>query len=572
MNRDSNKIYGAINPLLGLLAAFNLALTLYSCTQFYAYLPTSDTWIYVDFLSRAALGHLDLTTLFEKHNGAHVIALPKLVYFLDVWLTQGSGVLTVFISLLAQLASLGLFFLVIQKIEGLNKNEKNFLSLTSVIFLLSGCQVESLLNPANLQWSLLVFSAVFTAWSLLCYSKTKSVKWLLGLALGVLLVALTSASPFLILIPIAAIFYQKIPLKKFSFTILAVVVILIAGIGIYSLQLNVTLALILALIKNILKFIVDFMAPPVERLNFLPATLLTGILLLVALTKVFSEKSVEKSRENIFLKLLLLFSLFLIIATGVVRFYSPAAFTFRFVNIGLLFSLTLISYLYLQLKGQRFFSVFIVGTFIYLLLLSYINYTEVSAFGYGRNHVRLNQVAYSLDMREPAVVSALPGTIWEQQDYDFVQANKQKLKERGIGIYSDAAYQHMGADISTLTENNVLDDCAVKLLKIRRLLPDQAAYKLTGTVRSSDGRTLSRMYFTDESGILRGFGIPVLSSRDLWESFRQGKQWSGFVNLDQASEKESLQAYAYDNTTICKPQTIELPAFRPFIKKEKNRN
>lgn len=558
MSQAPNKIYGWLNPLLGLLAVFNIALTLYSGTQFYAYLPTSDTWIYVDFLVQAAQGQLDIAALFEKHNGVHVIALPKLVYFLDVWLTQGRGALTVVASLLAQLVSALLFFSVIQKIESLQKNEKIFLGFASAIFLLSACQVESFLNPANLQWSLLVFSATFTAWCVFHYSKTKFVGWIAGIMLGVLLVGLTSASPFLMLIPLAVIFIPGIPLKKITLAGLALV--LIGGVVLDP-----------ALLKSLLDFMVAFMVPPVERLRSPPVTLLTGVLLALALWKVLGIKREEELRESVFFKLLLWFSLLLMVATGVTRSYSPFAFTFRFVNVGLLFSLTLFIYLYLQTKKQpKLSSALVAVALAYISLLSYVNYKEVSAFGFGRNHVRLNQVAYALDIQDSSVVSALPGTVWEKPDYDFVQANKYKLKERSIGIYSDATYRQVGTPISTLLENSKLDNCDVEILKMRRLLPGQAAYKLTGTARSSAGHRLSRVYFADHDGTIRGFAIPILSSRSLWESFQQGRQWSGFVNLDGAGEKQALQAYAYGNGVICKPQGIELPAFQPFIKKEKS--
>jgi len=572
MNQDSNKAYRAINPLLGLLAVFNISLTLYCCTQFYAYLPISDTWIYVDFLASAAQGQLDVSTLFEKHNGVHVIALPKLVYFLDVWLTQGSGVLIVVISLLAQLASVLMFFSVIQKTKRFHKNEKIFLGITSTIFLLSASQVESFLNPANLQWSLLVFSAVFTAWCLFHYSKEKSVTWMTGVVLGVLFVGLTSASPFLMLIPLAFVLSGKLLVEKFSFTLLALIVIGVIAAGIYFLRIDFSATLLLALLKNMLKIMVDFMAPPVERLRFMPATLLTGLLLVLAIWKVSGIKSDQESSERNFFKLLLWFSLLLIVATGVMRSYSLAAFTFRFVNIGLLFSLALISCLCVQLKAEKFYLAFLMMALAYLLLLSYVNYKEASAFGFGRNHVRLNQVAYALDIREPGVVSALPGTVWEKPDYDFVQANKHKLKERGAGIYSDPAYQQVGTSILALFENSKLDRCDLEVLKMRRLLPDQAAYKLTGSARSSEGRELSRVYFADRDGIIRGFAIPILPSRDLWQSLQQGKQWSGFVNLGEGGEQQMLQAYAYGDGVICEPLTIELPAFQPFVKKEKNRN
>lgn len=572
MNRDSSKAYGFINPLLGCLAAFNVVLTLYVCTQFYAYLPTSDIWVYADFLAFAAQGQLDMATLLDKHNGVHVIALPKLIYFLDVRLTQGSGIFTVALSLLAQLASVLIFVSVIKQIESLEKNQKVFLGITSTIFLLSACQAESLLNPANLQWSLLVFSASLTAWGLFHYLKTKSVKWIAGMALGILLTGLTSASPFLILIPLLLIFCQKI--SKARLFLLALVLIVVGGITIraYFPEIEISLTLALALLKNGLKFCVDFMAPPIERLRFMPATLLAGILLLMALWRVFHITPRHTTSASTFFKFLLWFSLFLIVTTGIVRSYSPYAFTFRFVNVGLLFSLVLICYLYLQLNTQRFFSVFVVGVFAYLLLLSYVNYKEASAFGFGRNHIRLNQVAYALDIRDPDVVSALPGTIWEKPDYDFVQANKHKLKENRLGIYNNQAYQQLGRPIMSVIEGRQSSACTLKISKIRRLLPDQAAYKLTGSAQSGDGDILSRLYFTDSNGIVRGFAIPILPSRSLWQSLWQGKQWSGFINLDDAGDGKILRAYAYNDKVLCEPQMVELPAYQPFIKKQKNGN
>lgn len=102
---------------------------------------------------------------------------------------------------------------------------------------------------------------------------------------------------------------------------------------------------------------------------------------------------------------------------------------------------------------------------------------------------------------------------------------------------------------------------------MRRLLPEQAAYKLTGTTRSANGRTLSQVYFVDDAGVIRGFAIPIVPSRSLWDSITQGRQWSGFVNLDGAADTQNLRVYAYEKAygkadgkdVICEPLAISLP-------------
>src|SRR5690606_26247737 len=471
----------------------------------------------------------------------------------------------------AQLTGVLLCFSVIKQTASLGKNEKFFWGFVTAIFLLSACQAESLLNPANLQWSLLVSSAIFTAWCLYHYLEARAMKWMMGMALGVCLVGLTSASAFLILVPLTIILFRKRPTKKRFFLVLSLMVIVGMAVAVYVLQ-DLPLEIMPALLKNSLKIMVDFMAPPVERLGFMPATVLTGVLLVWALWKGLDIK-LEGTREVFFFKLLLWFSLCLIVATGIVRAHSLHAFTFRFVNIGLLFSLALLAVLFLQTKSQaRWAGGLLVSTFVYVILLTYINYREMSAFGYGRNHIRLNQVAYALDMREPAVVSALPGTIWEKADYDFVQAHKHWLQTQGLGIYSDPMYRQVGVSVASVAAARNMQSCTLDVVKMRRLLPDQAAYKLTGEAQSDEGEKLSRVVFADSEGMIRGFAIPILASRDLWQSLREGKHWSGFVNLEAARDTQKLQAYAYNDRTICEPQAIELPAFQPFVKKEKKRD
>ena len=581
MSGANPKWLAPLNVLLALLAVFTLTLTFYICTKFYTYLPTSDTWIYSDFLAQAAQGHLDTSTLFAKHNHVHQIALPKLVYFLDAWVLDGSGALTTIISLLAMLATAGIFLVVIKRIRTINGAEKIFLSLGSVILLLSACQAESLLNPANLQWSLLVLAATLTAWFVYRAAQQKLATNIAGIAVGMVLATLTSASSLLILAPLGLLLLGK---QKALRLLLALAALVVLALIIGELFFFDHQALIIELFKNMLKFTADFLAPPVERLHSLTATLLSNALFIFALWSLAKKPQDDSVSENIFFGFLLYFALAVILATGLARSYTALAFTFRFVNLGLLFAAALLPLFYLQavyLQGvylQTAFlrSVIMLVAVVYVALLSYINVTEASAFAFGRNHIRLTQVAHALDINDPFVIASMPGTVWQKDDFDYVQAHKHKLREAHTGIYASAVYQSVGKDITTLPERrNAV--CTSNIIKMRQLLPNQASWRLIGESKTAAGESLSQAWFVDNNNIIRGFAIAVEPGKNLLANLRADKQWAGFFNQEAIQlntdvlaanvGEKALTLYAYNDNVICQGEKITLPDYRDLRKK-----
>lgn len=579
MSSANIKWLAPLNVLLAFIAVFTLALTFYICTKFYAYLPTSDTWIYSDFLAQAAQGHLDTSTLFARHNHVHLIVLPKLVYFLDAWLVKGSGTLVTVISLLAMLATAGIFLVVIARIQAINNAEKIFLGLSSVILLLSACQAESLLNPANLQWSLLVFAATLTAWFVYKAAQQKTAINIIGIVIGMLLATLTSASSLLILAPFGLLLIGKTKVLRLLLVLaaLAVLAVIIGELFFFD-----HLVLIAELFKNTLKFTADFMAPPVERLRSLPATAFVAALLIFALSRLAKKSLDNNVRENIFFGFLLYFALGVIFATGIARSYTSLAFTFRFVNLGLLFAAALLPLLYLQavfLHSSR--NVLILAALAYVSLLSYINFTEASAFAFGRNHIRLTQVAHALDITDPFVIASMPGTVWQKDDFDYVQANKHRLREAHTGIYASTTYQQLGKSISSQPQQpNV--ECTNKIIKVRQLLPDQASWRLVGESNTAAGDSLSQAWFVDHNNIIRGFAIPVEPEKNLLANLIADKQWAGFFNQEAIQlDKDVLAAdigekaltlYAYNDKSMCRGEKIILPDYRDLRKKSAKQN
>ena len=554
MSSVSNRLLAVASPLLAVLALFNLWLTLYACSQFYLYLPSSDTWIYVDFLAKSAQGQLEIASLFERHNQTHLIALPKLVYFFDVWLTRGSGWLVVLASLSALVTSAAIFIAAVYRSEKLQRKEKRLFALFGVSVLVSASQVESLLNPANLQWSLMVAGAFITAWFV--YRSDEEKKWpnKAGLLAGIFFLALTSASILFALIPLVLMNTGRRVAQQAAWLILGLSVVAIAAVFFWQGENGLSIS---ELYQRWLKFTIDFMVPPVERLHTGFISYFTLFLVLAALWY-FSRLPADYLQGIArFFYFLLLFSLLVIASTGVVRSHSETAFTFRFVNVGLLFSLAALSMVYLLETSHRAIAIVLMAT--YAVLLTFVSVREASAFGYGRNHYRLNQIAYGLEIKDPYVVVSMPGTIWQEQEYQFVSNNHYKLKEAGIGIYSDPHYQQVGRSIKAISAGAQLLPCETRVLKVRHLQTAQAAYKITGQSRSAEGERLTRVLFTDKEGIVRGLALPVMSSKQLLQDLWQGKQWAGFVNMEAASSQQEVLAYAYEGSRLCEATSIRLP-------------
>jgi hypothetical protein len=200
----------------------------------------------------------------------------------------------------------------------------------------------------------------------------------------------------------------------------------------------------------------------------------------------------------------------------------------------------------------------------------------VATFGFGRNHIRLTQVAHALDINDAFVVATMPGTVWEKEDFEYIQANKYKLREAHTGIYGSDAYNQMGRSIDSLVKHRPVT-CTSNIIKMRRLLPDQASWRLLGESKTAAGKTLVRAYFADNNNIIRGFAIPMEPDKNLLVNLSSQQQWGGFYNLETIvlsdgnlpahSGEKTLTLYAYSDSEICQGEKIELPDYKDLRKK-----
>ncbi len=604
-----NRFFQSILIFFALLVSASLLLTIFSL-QYYTYLPTSDTWVYSEFLANAANGQLDMVSLFSRHNDAHAIVLPKLIYFLDIYLTQGSGLFVTLCSLLFMLGTAILFFAVILSITTYSLTQRLILALLSTLLLTSAIQVESLLNPANLQWSLLNFFATLSAFFCARYLTATSNKrrQLVYLAFAMIGVALTSASILLIAIPVAIVFISqqfgaRRTMQWFIKTTLITLAILVgweifrtlffptaAPLAFQILQSlfpnNFTVETLAAITEyfaaqplmaygqwlgNLLRFLALFFVPLMDRMNYPWLLLLCSAWLFYFFGKLLlntlrsDQQARRHSWQSLFFVTLLLFTIFSALVIGFVRSPLPYAYTFRFANLGLLFAAALFPLLWLCFAQRAFYRFFIMASFItYSGLLAWLSVQESGAFGHGRNHIRLTQVAYSLDIKAPEVVVAMPGTAWQETAFARVEERKRLLQEHRIGIYSDPVYQQVGKTFDTSTTPHMVD-CNYKVQKIRRLLPKQASYKLSGLTTTSQGKAVDQVIFTTPDNIVRGYGISQLPSKQLTKILSEPYGWSGFINLGDsipADRETPVLIYGWADKILCRPKQIQLPMYQ----------
>ena len=116
---------------------------------------------------------------------------------------------------------------------------------------------------------------------------------------------------------------------------------------------------------------------------------------------------------------------------------------------------------------------------------------------------------------------------------------------------------------------------------MRRLLPDQASYRLLGETKTAEGKSLSRAYFVDNSNVIRGFAVPMEPGKNLWMNLWADKQWGGFHNLESiylddvvltaSPAEKTLTLYAYNDSDkgreICQGEEITLPDYKDLRKK-----
>lgn len=553
--------------LSGGLLLTSLALSWWASGLSLVYLPAADVWQHTALLTQAAAGHLDASSLLQKHNGLHFIPLPKLVYALDLALFAGSGLLTAGMSAVFTLLCCVLFAGATLR-SSIPDNEKKTLSLLAGSWLVCALQWESFVNPANLQWSGLNAGLVLTAVGL------QRRGWLLA-AGGVLAIG-CGAPWWLWLLAVCAV---QLPSARLL-TALALALatgLLWDGINGYVLHALPPLPL-LALnsvmpvrdedlaaltlrffdspavfyrdwLGNLLSFISSFCLPGLERL--LPASAMRGLAPLPVLAWIFLIRPQDAASKAF--RFLITATLLVCLAAGMTRAQLPGAYTLRFANTGLLFASAVLVLARLAFPHRQGRIACWLIAILFSTALGLASLHEAASIVHGSNQRRLSQVAYALDIHDPRATSETPFAPLMEQSYREINERKGILANHNIGIYHSRAHRiFTGAEALPAA----VTSCSYDDIAIKNLRDDDSARKITGQTQTSAGDAMDSILLRDSAGRAIGYGIVQISGSSVIGQLASPRRWAGFLHRPADGV---IDVIAYNRRQQCQSFRLTLP-------------
>lgn len=531
-----------------LFALAAITLSSWIAVDFASFLPQADTWQHIDAFVASKQG-LQIGWLFEHHNGIHLIAIPKLVYYLDIALTSGSGTVVARCSLVFLLLTPLLVSIVIWQQTYWNRTEKSAFTALAWILLASPMQADSLLNPANLQWSVFAFTITLTAFCADRYLEHRNRRWIVFILLSLLLNALTSATVWLAAAPVLALLLSQ----RYGFYRVLIVAITATVIAISAISILGENSLFY--LGNIADFVMQYLMPFASKPQLEPFSrvfMLAGLALYILVLYLLCQQR----KTPIFFLYLLMSLLFIALAIALVRSTMGPGFTFRFINLPLLCLFATLVLLYTRIDSIKKKTGFWAGVCVLGLLVTWINIKDTAETLFFRNQLRMIPIAYALDIQQEALVAELPGFDTGSFDFDDVMTQRKKLEIAGLGIYASSAYALVGKPVHESGLTTV--KCEHRTETVTRL-NHQPVYGMDGASRDSTGGPMNNIWITDMHDRVIGIGVPVIHRRNLRSVFIEDKTWTAYFNPALGEKASAVQVYAHNEKSLCEPVTVSLP-------------
>ncbi len=302
-----------------------------------------DLWDALVFVKPALEGHWDITSLLSPYGGAHRIALPRLLFFLDARYFNLSNQL-LFNTAILMHSTLALFFMVlITKVNTISVVGKVLLSSIVALCFFSTTQWFNLLYPSDIQLFGATFFSVMAIALSMHFSQVRHRYIFMALLLFLVLVAgffqfLGLLAGFIIAL---SFFWQKKPKAAGVFLLLTLLVLFI-----YLPSAEVRGGWTFSwsglpfLLPHVLWYVVRYLSSPLSREFLFPAVLLAlGSILVVLTCSYYAIRGAYQ--DNKALRFFLLLAWFVIVVaavTSVGRIWQPnSATTERYQTLSLLY-------------------------------------------------------------------------------------------------------------------------------------------------------------------------------------------------------------------------------------------
>lgn len=586
---NEERILGVVCALYMVLFCFSVALHVYAIVMYRVPLPSFDVVDYHQFLAAAAEGVMRWDDLWLRHNGVHLLVLPKLVWALDMWLGHGFGWITVGVSALAISFTVILMAKVIYVIPEFSLYEKKSFSLLFALVFSSDILLNSTVNPIDIQWSILTLGLVLQAAGLqLFFLGRAGWKKLLFCVAGSLMAYLSSGpiglmATSLLLTAISVGKYRRIlGVKLFKSFIFIFLLLIIWEIIAWFFHWNLLLVFFASqflpalnspdnwqsalsylylnpgyygeFFHSVVEFVAKFLCVPLGQ-GLAPSWLLISFFLLWS---VLVFRSFFSWRVDCFwIIYLFIFSLLLGVAAAVFRL--GGGYDFRHANMGflLLFSSLILIYQGFESELRKIFlSIFLL---VYGMCIIYVAWVESGEWAaWGRESLRRLQIGSAIGVEAPEKF----GYVWkfdrDNPDLAEIRYSKNTFRRLGVGVYGTDGYM-VFAGRAPLPATEA--PCLYSLMQIQKVDSDPRAYFVQGKSQTTNGEEINSVVFTSDSGRILGYGLAEMPSHSLWDQVKSEWHWGGYLLLDDKS-MSSIRVVAYDDTRRCQPWLVSLSDVR----------
>ncbi|MCB1616518.1 MAG: hypothetical protein KDI30_10930 [Pseudomonadales bacterium] len=593
--KDKNLLQ-VIKVLPGLFLLFlcvsSLTLTVFTTLQCYSYQPVGDTWSNPYLFEQYFSGKNIWPIVLELHNNAHLIAVPKLIYLLDAKISQGSGFIIATSSLLFMAVGILACVALLFRDKTLTKTEKVIFSLLATLMLGSILQAESLINPSNLQWSALVAGILCSAFFFSGRAENLKHLYSLGGALSLLLALGSSLNLSVLFVAVLFVFVINRPnwLKRLLLGSMIFLVVFFIWETLNTAVFSVHEPFIIKVYRMLYeektagaadlapmvsylhslgflsqlmiagKFLLSlgwFLTPPLKY--FLPDAFILFItigILFLLYRLLTSERQLTSTDKAMLFVVLVCF--FTACAASLFRLFVPDAYTLRFANIGLLFLFSFAFLVYKSLPQKMTVrSLYVLCFSGYLAISVWHAWQVANEWVKGQNHIRLSQIAYSLDVQQPGIVVENPYSAWVDDAFDFISRNKYHLKKWQLGIYSDEAYR-VYSDFSGLPQKTT--DCQIEVRQIKKFKRDRNAYQLVFSVEKNNNfknpQSLRAVFVNDQLKPL-GYARPLNEAGVKQQILAPGQLIGGFLHIPPYSSK-TIRVFVFDTDYQCDAALLEM--------------
>lgn len=559
----------------------SVALTGYVLVAWRIALPSFDVIEYHEFLAAAANGILQWDELWSRHNGVHLIFLPKLIFFFDMWLGGGAGIITTLASLVTILFTVALFVRAIFQFHTIGLSEKYFFSVLAFFVMTSDIMLESLLNPVDIQWSLLAMGSVLLAYGLSLFGNRNFQAGWFHVLSGIL-ISWLSAGPLSLMLLAAlvtgllTVMNSVVVRMRFALGIMALSCVAVSWeFAAWVLDGELLLPWLIrpvvipadwhdvaakflhenpgyywSLGYKWFAFVGDFIGLPVIY-TFSIASLSIVVFLMWLFLVAASSRS--WNREYIFFVYLIVFPFLIGLAAGLFR--SGDLYSYRHANMGFLLQVSSFLLVYVAFAGRYRILCFALFMFVYGAVFMRVAVSEAGEWAaWGRETLRLTQIGDAIGVNDASWFKYVWKFGWREAE---AQHSKQVFREKRVGIYASTSFRRY-ADQLPLPLQQI--DCDYILKDFSQVRTDHRAFMIHGAARTMQGSSMPEVVFVGQDGKYLGYGLSEMPTHNLFDQLQMPWGWGGYVFFDGKPLPAAVTVIAFDDDKHCQPWSVPLPA------------